>query len=238
MEIVQHPDDIDAWTPAVDEGQQPPVPPAPNAAGLNAPVVEAVQAIATGGSVYLKVIITDPADDSLTPVLHYRVQNDGSGAPGAWVEQAFPDVSPTSGIITLSTSAIPADTVLDVEVAFKGSKGSYSDWSPTETVTTTSDPTPPGVVTGVSVSPSAGAATFNWTAPNSENYVGAKIYIGTTNSFGSATYYPPPEYGAAGANDARTVTGLSAGVKYGWVVSVNGSDIAGSPVATGAFTVT
>ncbi len=81
MDIVGHPDNIDAWNPATDEGAQPPVPAAPNASGVPTPVVNLVQAKANGGSVYIRVVIIDPANASLTPVVQYRVADIGAGVP-------------------------------------------------------------------------------------------------------------------------------------------------------------
>lgn len=154
MDIVQHPENIDAWTPETDEGQIPPVPPAPNAAGLVTPVINLVQARASNDSVYIRVIIIDPDDDSLVPVVRYRVADIGSGVPGAWLEQQFPDADPSLGFVNLNTNIVPSDRLLDVQAAFISSKGRYSDWSPTAPVTSTADPTAPGTPT-------------NLTAPNS-----------------------------------------------------------------------
>nr|WP_051696796.1 hypothetical protein [Rhizobium rhizogenes] len=237
MEMVQHPDDIDAWTPSVDEGAQPPVPSSPGNAGLETPVINSIIATASSGSVYLQVVIVDPADDSLTPTVRYRVHDIGGGVPGGWSEKVNGDASPSGGFITLITDVVPSDQLLDVEAAFISTKGKYSDWSPAEDVTSVSDPTPTGVVTGVSVSPGTGNATFNWTAPNSSNYVGSRLYWNTVNTFSTATAISPPEYGAPGSFDSRTIT-LTAGIKYGWVVALNRSGIAAAAVATGAFTVT
>lgn len=155
MDIVQHPGNIDAWTPATDEGQQPPVPPAPNAAGLATPVINLVQAKSNSGSVYIRVVVIDPNDDSLTPVVRYRVADaDGLGNPGAWIEQRFPDATSAGGYIDLATNTVPANKVLDIQAAFIASNGVYSDWSVTASITSTVDATAPGTPT-------------NLTAPNS-----------------------------------------------------------------------
>ena len=135
------------------------------------------------------------------------------------------------------TDVVPADQSLEVETAFINGKGTYSEWSATEDVVSTSDPTPAGIVIGVSVAPGTGSATIDWTAPNSENYAGARIYWNTTNTFATASAISPPTYGSPGAFSSATVT-LTAGVKYAWVASLNRSGIEGTPVATGAFTVT
>ncbi|AUX76418.1 hypothetical protein NXT3_CH01850 [Sinorhizobium fredii] len=155
MDIVEHPDNIDAWTPATDEGQQPPVPPAPNPAGLVTPVINLVQAKANSGSVYIRVVIVDPDDDSLTPTVRYRVADaDGLGNPGAWVEQKNEDAAPAGGYVDLATAVVPADKLLDVQAAFIASNGRYSDWSVTANITSTVDSVAPGTPT-------------NLTAPNS-----------------------------------------------------------------------
>lgn len=115
--------------------------------------------------------------------------------------------------------------------------GSRSDWTSYVLLTATADPVAPGVVTAVSVTPGTGQALFQWTAPNSPNYFAARLYVNTTNTFGTATL-SATEYGPPSAVDNRTVLGLSAGTRYGWVVSINPSGVAAAPVATGAFIVT
>nr|CAD6413061.1 could be an antifreeze protein [Rhizobium sp. Q54] len=106
-----------------------------------------------------------------------------------------------------------------------------------QTLTATADPVPPGVVTSPSLIGGDGDATFSWIAPNSANYFAARLYMSTTNTFSSATLVAT-EYGASAANDARSVTGLSAGTYYGWIVAINASGVASAAVATGPATVT
>lgn len=60
MDFIQHPDDIDAWNPSVDEGKQSHVPGVPNAVGVVTPVINLVQARPNGQSVYIRVVILDP----------------------------------------------------------------------------------------------------------------------------------------------------------------------------------
>ncbi len=238
MDVIQNPDNIDLWTPSIDEGRQPPVPEVPNAAGIITPVINLIQSQASGGTVYIRVIVLDPADASLTPIVRYRVADIGFGTPGAWVEQEFPDAAAAGGYINLNTNTVPADKTLQIETAFKGSDGSYSSWSTTENVVSTADPTPPGVVSSVTKTGGAGQVTVNWVAPNSANYAGARLYWNTVNTFSSATAVSPPKYGAPGTADSRVITGLTAGTKYAWVVAINGSGIAAAEVATGSFVVT
>lgn len=233
MDIVQHPDNIDDWNPATDEGMQPPVPNTLGTAEISPGVINTVQAKANGGSVYLRVVLVDPGSDSWTPVIFYRI----SGSSSAWIEQQFPTWAVAGGYIELNTGAVPVDVDLDVQAGYIGSNGSYGPRSPTETVHTTADPTPPGPVTGVSVAPGTGNTTINWTASNSSNYAGARIYWNTTNNFATATAISPPTYGGPGAFSSATPS-LTAGVKYAWVVAINRSGLPATEVATGAFTVT
>ncbi|WP_322882617.1 hypothetical protein U8C37_10050 [Sinorhizobium medicae] len=237
MDFVEQPDGIDDWNPTTEEGQQPPVPPAVNASNIPTPVINLIQAKASNNSVYIRVVVIDPADDSFIPIVRYRVADIGAGTPGAWIEQPFPGAEPSGGYINLNTNTVPVDQELQVQVAFKASNGKYSNWSVTEEVTSTADPTPPGVVTSPSAVGGLGAATFNWNAPNSSNYAGAKIYWNTADNFETASYAGPPEYGASSSADS-TSRSFVAGTYYGWIVSINHSGIEGTAAATGTFTVT
>lgn len=169
MNITQHPDTIDDWNPAVDEGQQPPVPSALGSDEIVAPVINLVQAKPNGSAVYVRVVVVDPADDSLTPVVRYRVHNTGSGNPGAWVEQQFPGAVPATGFIDLNTNTVPQDTVLDIQAAFIGSNNSYGPWSITAQVTSTVDPVMPLALTSFinsDAAPHLGRATIGFTTGN------------------------------------------------------------------------
>ncbi|HEV7436278.1 MAG TPA: hypothetical protein VGO22_15620, partial [Pseudorhizobium sp.] len=236
MEFVKHPDNIDEWFLS-DEGQQPPVPDEPDADIIETPVVNLVQARASAGSVYIRVVIIDPEDDSLTPVVFYRVADNGSGSPGAWVEQEFPDTAPSGGFIDLNTQVVPADQLLDVQVAFLATNSKYGPRSTLEQVVTTADPTPPAAVTDASATGGVGQATFNWTGGNSGNYAGAKVYHNSVNDFATATYAGPVEFGAPSSADSASRL-MAAGTRWGWIVAVNRSGIEGTPTATGSFVVT
>lgn len=115
--------------------------------------------------------------------------------------------------------------------------GSRSEWTDYVLLTATADPVAPAAVTGVSVTPGAGQATFNWTAPNSANYFACRIFVGTVNDINSATL-AATEYGPPSAVDLRAVTGLTAGTYYAWLRSINPSGVMGAAVATGSFVVT
>lgn len=241
MEFIKHPDNIETWTPETDEGAQPPVPSAPNAANLDTPVINSVIALANSGSVYLRVKVVEPTNDDLTLSVRYRLQNDGSGSPGDWVEKTYSEVSPVGGYLTVSTGIVPNDQWIEVEAAFISAKGKYSEWSTTETVFSTSNPTAPPAVTITSINTGVpGEVTINIKAPNSSVYAGAKFYTNTTNDPATASYHSPVEAGVANGTYDRSIT-LVAGSYYGWVSSVNSSGVEQAIAdwaATGSFTIT
>jgi hypothetical protein len=114
--------------------------------------------------------------------------------------------------------------------------GTPSAWTDYITATATADPVAPGIVAGVSVTPGAGQALFEWTAPNSANYFACRIYIGSTNNINAATLMAT-EYGPPSAVDNRAVLGLAPGTRYAWLVAINASGVPATAVATGAFNI-
>lgn len=115
--------------------------------------------------------------------------------------------------------------------------GTPSPWTDYEILTATADPVAPGIVTGASLLGGAGQVQFDWIAPNSANYFASRLYLNTTNSFSGSTL-AATEYGAAAANDARIVTGLTAGTYYGFIVAINASGVASAATAAGSAIVT
>jgi hypothetical protein len=238
MTFVMMPDDIDAWNPADDEGAAPPVPPKPVSDGIPKPIIDTAAAVSGGGTVYVRLVLTDPSREDLYPTVRYRISDVGGGIPGAWVEQKFPDATPDSGLIVVNTNPVPANTSIDVQAAYIGSNNTYGDWSDTETLVSTVDTTPPAAVTNVVPTGGVGQVALTWDTPNSANYVATNIRRNTVNNEGTATVVRT-EYGAPSSADAWTNTGLAAGTYYYWLRAVNGSGVEStSSVATGAITVT
>jgi hypothetical protein len=230
MEFIKHPDNIDAWNPAADEGRQPPVPSKPNAVGILTPVINLVQARRSGQSVYIRVVIIDPEEESYTPIVRYRVADRGDGQPGAWVEQDFPDADPSGGFINMNTNIVPVDQLLDIQVAYKESGGSYGDWSVTASVTSTLDPAAPSPPEGLRWS----AGTFSATAADASSGDGRTGYLtfksGTTGqSFSAATLVSRR---ACGPGDTRSVSvAIPAGTtRRLWCQAENPSGIPSSAV--------
>lgn len=117
------------------------------------------------------------------------------------------------------------------------SVGSKSEWTGWEYFTAIADVVPPGVATDVSASGGVNAITFDWTSPNSANYLAARLYLGTDESFAFASLVAT-EYGPAGTADSRSLSGIEAGTWYGWVQAINVSGRPATAVPTGPITVT
>lgn len=115
--------------------------------------------------------------------------------------------------------------------------GTYSEWTDYIVRTARADTVAPGVVTNASLTGGVGQVSFDWKSPNSANYFAGRLYLNSSNTFSGATLVAT-EYGAAAANDARTVSGLAAGTHYGFIEAINGSGLPSAPVATGSATVT
>lgn len=187
MDIMQHPDNIDDWNPSTDEGSMPPVPPRTGKGTIDIPVINLIQVKPRGESVYLRVVIVDPVDDSLYPVVRYRVADDGSGNPGAWIEQKFPNATPSGGYINLGTNVVPSNALLDVQVAFIASDSDYGEWSVTANVTSTVDPVAPATPEAPSATVSGTSAILSARAAN-DNTALLVFKRGTTaQTFAAAT---------------------------------------------------
>lgn len=116
------------------------------------------------------------------------------------------------------------------------SGGRSSDWTDYEILTASADPVAPAVAENVMGTGGVGTFQFDWTAPNSSNYFAARLYLGTTPDFGSATLVAT-EYGAANDTETRIFDSLAANTYYGWVVSINASGVAATEVGTGSVVV-
>ncbi|MCD7109701.1 hypothetical protein LRX75_11700 [Rhizobium sp. DKSPLA3] len=226
MDIKAHPENIDFWAPATDEGMQPPIPPKQNKDGLATPVINLVRAKSNGSSVYIRVDIIDPDDDSLIPITRYRLADDGSGNPGEWIDQEYPDATPAGGFIKLNTTVVPSGKLIEVQAAYKTSKNT-GDWSLTATVTSTVDGTAPDAAEALDFT----APTFSARAANTTASQGRTTYltfkVGTTSqTFAAATLINKL---AAAPGDVRYVQPVSAAgaTRRLWVQPENASGVAG-----------
>lgn len=235
MDIMKHPDDIDEWTPATDEGQMPSTPPKTDAGGILTPVINLVQARPNADSVYIRVLIIDPDDDSLIPVVRYRLANAGSGSPGPWIEQRFPNPVPSGGFIDMSTNIVPSNKLHDIQVAFIASDGDYGPWSITANVTSTVDPVAPGTPINMSTVNASGTVTISAQAANDNT----KVLIFKRGTTGQ-TYAAATQIATRNvvANQVITITDPpGAGTWKYWCGAENSSGIPSAAQASSTVTV-
>lgn len=205
------------------------------------------------------VEILQPADVPSPENFQITIKTEevGGGSTAAFAEATFDFQSPvlryevfwqpSSGGAVQSVLGLSGETVVRTGYLADGtnyefwavtwSAGAKSAQTPKISLEPVADPVAPGPVTGVSATGGIGQITFNWTAPNSANYSGARLYWNTTNTMTGASL-AATEYGAPNAADSRLVTGISAGTRYGFVVAINGSGVAAAAIATGPITVT
>lgn len=178
--FIQLPDDpatIDAWDPLNDEGSAPPVPGKPVSEGIPVAVIDSVAVISNGTSTYLHINTIDPNRDDLTVVVRYRMAAVGTGNPGGWIEQRFPDAVPNAGLISIDTNTVTSNATMDVEANFIGADDSYGeDWSDTESVTTTLDDTPPQALLSFSAGDGTGQFVANFGTENDGHLSTVAIY--------------------------------------------------------------
>jgi hypothetical protein len=186
------------------------------------------QEVVSGGSTAAYALATwDHQSDSLTYELEWE-KTSGSTGPQSVIS--------TAGVDQVRSSYLADGTQYKFRLRTWAS-GSASDFTAYEIRTAVADPSPPGVVVGAAATGGSGSANFSWTAPNSSNYAGVRLYINTVNSFSGSTLVGT-EYGPPNLADGRVVTGISAGTKYGFIVAFNTSGTPAAAVATGAFVVT
>lgn len=222
-----NPTDLDDWDPATDEGSAPPVPPKPTIKDLSTPAIDSVVAVSNGSSVYLRVTIDELTDDSTYPAVRYRVHDTGGGNPGNWIEQDFSDFTVADGLIALNTNPVPDDQLLDVQVASIGSKGSYSEWSASEQVTSTVDSTAPQELLIFSALGDAGKFVASFGTTNDSHLVKVAIYkVASGGTLDRATDLATEPAVAPGVSYSIPVTS-GAGSFDIYVEPLNVSNIAG-----------
>ncbi len=179
MDFVKHPENIDEWNPATDEGAAPPIPPKPTIANIPTPVIHSIAPKAKSGVVYLVVSVEDPDHDDLSLSIRYRIKDIGGGTAGEWVEQIFNEVEISGGYIQVSTNPVPSDQLLEVEAAFITARAKYGNWSAVSEIFSTANPVAPLALnsfTQTASSPHLGNAVFSLSTKNDPNAKSVDIY--------------------------------------------------------------
>jgi hypothetical protein len=225
---------IDAWNPATEEGN-------PAAKGdriasqpVATPEIDTATAILSpdGSSAQIEVVVDADDRDDLTWYLRWKVSADA-----VWNEAEYSDIDPGTSI-TLLSSVVPINASIDVAVAYQLGDGRLSEWSVTETISTSTASLAPASPTELSATGGAGEADITWRNPSSSNLSYVKLFRNTTNDLGAATDISGELVGGLGQVMSVNDTGLSAGVKYYWIVAYNAADVASTPAGPVTATVT
>lgn len=197
---------IDAWNPATEEGAAPSTAGRPPPVALTIPAITTVtaffEATGSGTGVRVRIVGTGPTRDDITWYARWRV----NGAT-AWVEGQFADADPTGGV-TLETGFVPANSILQVQIAYETGGGSFSAWGPVApaTVDTSTAASPPAMPTGLSAVDNAttpDGATIQW--GNASNVTHARVYIG-----GATAVFP----GTGNSGDLAATAGTAQSHNY------------------------
>ena len=201
-------------------------PPAPTGLVVG---LQRTQVNSSTAAVALQASVTPPTDTSLGLSAQYRVSaqpataSSAAVAAGPWIDMTVDDAAYTA------TSGIVADaTPYDVQVALESFGGTIGPYA-TASIDAVSDPNPPAPVTAFRASANGSAVTLFWTAGDSANYAGVRIYRNTQEDFASATLVGST-YGAPSAA-ASTTDQPPAGATYSYYIAAfNGSGVASDPV--------
>lgn len=176
--------------------------------------------------------VDSPDRDDLTWYVHWRV--DGASVWGP--DEVSGDTDPGTAV-SLQTGYVAADSLIEIEVAYLTGDGRFSDWSPAETVSTSTASLAPDLVTALGATGAAGSATITWRNSTTSNFAFVRLYRGTTTSFGAATQIGGDRVGGLGEVMSVTDT-VAAGTYRYWVRPYSTAGVAASPTGPETATVT
>lgn len=223
---------VDAWNPASEEGD-------PAAVGnrvapqpLPAPEISAYSVTFDGTGARIGLTVDSPDRDDLIWYVRWRVNGASVWGPDEQSSDADPGTA-----VSLQTGYVAADASIEIEVAYQTGDGRFSDWSPTETVSTSTAALAPDAVTALTATGAAGSATITWRNSTTSNFAYARLYRGTSTSFGSATLVGGDRVGGLG--EAMSVTDtVAAGTYRYWVRPYSTAGVAATPTGPATATVT
>lgn len=199
--------EIDAWSPATEEGD-------PAALGdrvvlepLAAPTIDSATANFDAGYCRIEVDGDGPARDDLTWYARTRLAGES-----AWTEAQFTDTAVGSPV-GLMVGPVSSDASVELEIAYEVGDGRISPWSITSAVDT-GEPINPA--TDLNAADGVGQSVVGWKNPVAGPFSYARVYRGTTASFGAATQRGGDISGGLGATMSYT-DAATAGTWYYWV---------------------
>jgi hypothetical protein len=244
MEFVRSGSQVDTYDAASMESTAPTVPTRPATVGPPIPANVAVVAEQTRGTddkatIRLVVswdapVINGDEKDTFRWVVRWR--KNGSGASG-WTEQSYQRLTISAGRITARTGSVPTSQDLDVQVASAMSRGTLSQWSATETITTTIDGLAPGAPTNFTATGGSTVA-LECKAPNSYIFKAVQFFRGSTSDdFEDAV----PIGQKVKGNPKQTLDyedNPAAGTYRYWVVAISEDGVSSTPTGPETATAT
>lgn len=223
---------VDQWNPAAEEGD-------PAAVGnrvapqpLVAPLISAATALFGTDGARVELTVDSPDRTDLTWYVHWRVQ--GAGTWGADEEHSDTDAG---AAVTLVSGLVPTDANIELQVAYKTGDGRFSEWSATETISTSTAALAPSPATDLVATGGPGQAVVDWRNPTTSNFSYVRIYRGATVNFGDAAEIAGPLAGGLGATQSFTDT-VAAGTYNYWVRAFSDAGIPATPTGPAGATVT
>ncbi|WP_313326221.1 hypothetical protein [Sphingobium yanoikuyae] len=128
---------IDAWSPATEEGLPAAIGNRVALTPLDTPTITSAvldysdSSSGDGSGARVRIIAAGPDRDDLTWYARWKTST-GS----VWNESEYSDIDPGASV-ELLTGFVPVDAMIDVQVAYQVGDGRVSDWSATATVNTT-----------------------------------------------------------------------------------------------------
>ena len=227
------PDTIDAWDPATEEGDPPPVPEILGNVGVLPP--ENIDAQFADD-----VLVVD-FDTMASPgglVFRFRVRYRPVGQD-AWTTTNILDAEDIGGgRMRINAGTVP-DTQIEVQVQTVAPSGASSAWAPEPPEELSTG----GAIPGSPLVPTAedqtgGVARISWINPNSPTMYAARVYLGTNPPpDGGTTLVAGPLYGAPNQNMLIEHT-PGAGSHTYWVTAANTADQESTPAGPANVTVT
>ena len=202
---------------AIEEGAPPSMPGASSSVpSIDVPTGLSLSAVNITLGETNGVAIAASWDDPARPGLAWEVQYRPT-AGGDWVP-----MSVNGELFTAQSGLVDSGTSYDVRIRALSISLRTSAWSATETITP--------VATLVLAAPSeltatggTGSASITFRMPTQSSLAYARLYSGTSSSFGAATQVGSDIVGGLGEVMSITHSGLSAGARYYWARAYNGS---------------
>ena len=212
---------IDAWNPATEEGDPAAVGDRVASQPLETPTISEAdpQFSSDGTAAQVQVEVDAPDRDDLTWYARWK-----ESSAAVWNEQTYSDIDAGTAV-TLLVGLVPLNSSIDVAVAYQVGDGRVSEWSTTETVSTSTAGLAPPPPTELTATGGTGESSVSWRNPTSGNLAYLRVYRGPTTSFGDASLISGDIVGGLGEVMSLDDTGLSAGTYYYWVRAFNATGV-------------